>query len=253
VLRVLVADDEKLARDTITQLLAGQEDVSNIYEAENGKKALASALELKPDILFLDIEMPGMSGVEVAGLLPQGIVVIFVTAFNEYAVMAFELNAVDYLLKPFDDERFHEALNKARARVKRIGNRDYSEVGQLIQQMLDEQKKKYRDRLVIRDPGRIRLVDVQQISYISGAGNYAEIHLSEGKYVLHRETLSVLEEQLDPKIFVRIHRSTIVRRSIICELRPNEKGDYSVVLQSGEMLTLSRRNRAKLEELTNLT
>lgn len=250
-LKVLIADDEELARDTIKLLLAEQEDVNDIFEAENGKKALASALQLKPDILFLDIEMPGMSGVEVAALLPRDMVVIFVTAFNEYAVMAFELNALDYLLKPFDDERFYEALNKARARVKGIGRHDYSKVGQLIQQMIDEQKKQYRDRLVIRDPGRIRLIDVEQISYISGAGNYADIHLCDGKQILHRETLSVLEEQLDPKVFVRIHRSTIVRRTIICELRPNEKGDYTVVLQNGEMLTLSRRNRAKLEELTN--
>jgi two-component system LytT family response regulator len=251
VLKVLIADDEKLARETIRMLLAEQDDVREIYEAENGKKALALAMELKPDVLFLDIEMPGMSGVEVAKLLPEGIVVIFVTAFNEYAVAAFELNAVDYLLKPFDDERFYEALNKVRARVESVGNKDYSKVGQLLQKMLDEQENQYKRRVIIRDPGRIRLIDVDQINYISGAGNYAEIHLREGRHVLHRETLSVLEEQLDPKVFVRIHRSTIVRRSIICELRPNDKGDYSVVLESGEMLTLSRRNRAKLEELTN--
>ena len=251
-LNVLIADDEPLARETIKMLLAEQVDIDEIYEAGDGNQTLALASKHKPHIIFLDIEMPGMSGIELAKHLPPESVVIFATAYNEHAVTAFELNAIDYLLKPFDDERFFTALERARGRLKEEQQEDYAKISEIIQQMLTEQQKPYRERLVIRDPGRIRLVDVEQINYITGAGNYyAEIHLSDGKQVLHRETLSALEEQLDPSIFVRIHRSSIVRRSCICELRPNDKGDYSVILQSGEVLTLSRRNRAKLEELTH--
>lgn len=250
-LKVLVADDESLARETVKMLLQTLEGVDQIFEAADGKKALALAEQHHPELVILDIEMPGISGIELAKLLPEECVVVFATAYNEFAVAAFELNAVDYILKPFDDERFFQAVEKARKKIGEKTGQDYSKISNMIQQMLTEQNKPYRERLVIRDPGRIRLIDVGQIHYITGAGNYAEVHLSDGKQVLHRETLSALEEQLDPSQFVRIHRSSIVRRSCISELRPNDKGDYSVILQSGEVLTLSRRNRDKLDELTH--
>lgn len=250
-LSILIADDENLARETIKVLLRDEIDIADIYEAEDGNQALSMVNELKPNVVFLDIEMPGISGVEIAKHVPPESVIIFVTAYNEHAVEAFELSAIDYILKPYDDERFYKALERARAKISEERHEDYSKLSEIIQQMLTEQQKPYRERLVIRDPGRIRLIDVSQINFISGAGNYAEIHLNDGKHILHRETLSTLEEQLDPQEFVRIHRSSIVRRSAITELRPNDKGDYSVILQSGEVLTLSRRNRAKLDELTH--
>lgn len=250
-LNVLIADDEHLARETIKLLLKDQDDITNVYEAEDGNQALLLANEFKPNVVFLDIEMPGISGIQLAKHIPSDCVIIFATAYNEHAVEAFELNALDYILKPFDDDRFYLALDRARQKIKDDHQQDYSKLSELIQQMASEQPRRYRERLVIRDPGRIRLVDVTHIDYITGAGNYAEIHLSDGKTVLHRETLSTLEDQLDPAEFVRIHRSSIVRRSVITELRPNDKGDYSVFLQNGEVLTLSRRNRAKLDELTN--
>lgn len=250
-LKVLIADDEALARATLKSLLVDATEVGEIYEADNGKQALELYEQFRPEIVFLDIEMPGLSGIEVAKQLPAHCVIVFATAFNEHAVTAFELNAIDYLLKPFDDDRFHNSLEKAMKRVRENHVEDYAKVSHLIQQMLNEQQTQFKDRLVIRDPGRIRLIDVEQISYIIGAGNYAELHLHDGKQILHRETLSTLDTQLDPAVFVRIHRSSIVRRSSIVELRPNEKGDYSVVLKSGDVLTLSRRNRAKLDELTH--
>lgn len=249
--KVLVADDESLARETIKLLLSEQHEIAEVIEAADGNEALQLAELHHPQIVFLDIEMPGMSGIELAKRLPEDCVVVFATAFNEYAVTAFELNAIDYLLKPFEDERFYAALERAKQRFKEDKQQDYSKISEAIQHILNGQNKTYRERLVIRDPGRIRLVDVDHIDYITGAGNYAEIHLQDGKQVLHRETLSALEEQLDPSTFVRIHRSSIVRRSCISELRPNDKGDYSVILHNGEVLTLSRRNRAKLEELTH--
>ena len=250
-LNVLIADDETLARETVKMLLRTLEDVNEIYEAADGRQALQLAEEHRPQLVILDIQMPVISGIELAGQLPPECVVIFATAYNEFAVEAFELSAIDYILKPFDDERFYKAVEKARAKIGDSSGQDLSKISNIIQQMMGEQQKPYRERLVIRDPGRIRLIDVDQIQYITGAGNYAEVHLSDGKQVLHRETLSALEKQLDPAQFVRIHRSSIVRRSCITELRPNDKGDYSVILQNGEVLTLSRRNRDKLDELTH--
>lgn len=250
-LKVLIADDEYLARETVKLLLKSAPDVVEIYEAEDGNQALVLANQYQPDIVILDIEMPGISGIELAKHLPKDSIVIFATAYTEHALDAFEINAIDYILKPFDDERFFMAFDRAREKRKDDEIQDYSKISEMIQQMALEKQKQYRARLVIRDPGRIRLIDVDQIDYITGAGNYAEIHLSDGSHMLHRETLSALEEQLDPAVFVRIHRSSIVRRSCISELRPNDKGDYSVILQNGDVLTLSRRNRTKLDELTN--
>lgn len=250
-LNVLIADDEHLARETIKILLGSQSDVDNVYEAEDGNQALLMANEYKPNLVFLDIEMPGISGLQLAKHIPDDCVIVFATAYNEHAVEAFELNAIDYILKPFDDERFYRALERARQKVKEEHQQDFSVLSEIIQNIVVDRPTNYKERLVIRDPGRIRLIDVDKINFITGAGNYAEIHLLDGKHILHRETLSMLEEQLDPHKFVRIHRSSIVRRSAIIELRPNDKGDYSVILQSGEVLTLSRRNRAKLEELTS--
>ncbi len=250
-LKVLIADDEHLARETVKLLLKNIPDVEDIYEAEDGNQALIIANEYQPDIVVLDIEMPGLSGIELAKHLPKKSIIIFATAYTEHAIDAFEINAIDYILKPFDDERFFVAFDRAREKRKDEDRQDYSKISEIIEKMAIDKQKQYRERLVIRDPGRIRLIDVEQIDYITGAGNYAEIHLADGSHMLHRETLSALENQLDPSIFVRIHRSSIVRRSCISELRPNDKGDYSVILKNGTVLTLSRRNRAKLEELTN--
>ncbi|MCC2617887.1 LytTR family DNA-binding domain-containing protein [Aestuariibacter halophilus] len=250
-LKVLIADDEGLARDTVKLLLEEQSDIGMVLEAEDGLQARDMVIQHQPDIVILDIEMPGLSGIDVAREIPSSSIVIFATAYNEHAVAAFELNAIDYLLKPFEDERFFRALERARTKYRENHQQDYAKISNALQGLLAEQHQPFKTRLVIREPGRIRLVDVDQIEFITGAGNYAEIHLLDGKQVLQRETLTTLETQLDPEVFVRIHRSSIVRRSAVTELRPNDKGDYSVILRSGEVLTLSRRNRSKLEELTH--
>lgn len=245
-------DDETLARENIKSLLKNQSDINNVFEAENASMALEVAELHQPDIIFLDIQMPGQSGIELAEKLPSKSVIIFATAYDQHAITAFDLNAVDYLLKPFNDERFFDALHRARKELLNQGTTDFKQVNELIQQMKAQEDSPYKTRLVIKDPGRIRLIDVEQINFISGAGNYAEIHLFDDKPILHRETLSVLESQLDPKLFIRIHRSSIVRRSSVCELRPNENGDYMVLLKCGTKLALSRRSKAKLDELTSV-
>jgi two-component system LytT family response regulator len=245
-LRVLIVDDEMLSRKTIKLLIAGQSDPCEILEAQDGNQALAMTIRHQPQLIFLDIEMPGMSGIELAKQLPEKCVVIFVTAYNEYAVMAFEVNAIDYLLKPFDDERFTQAFAKAKQQIAENFNREYAIIAESIENIRAEQHKYYRKRLVIKDLGRIRLIDVCQIDYITGAGNYAQMHMREGGEVLHRETLTNLEAQLDPDIFVRIHRSSIVRKSGIKELKINESGDYKVILTCGKALAMSRGNYEKL-------
>ncbi|WP_395340059.1 LytR/AlgR family response regulator transcription factor [Ningiella sp. W23] len=250
-LKVLVADDESLARDTVKLLLSQIPYVGEVIEASNGNEALALSHQALPDIAILDIEMPGASGLELAQHLPKKCVVIFATAHNDYALKAFELSAADYVLKPYEDGRFLQAFERATERFHQRGMQHYPILQDALSKSADTEKHNYRDRLVIRDTGRIRLIDVDNIHYIRGAGNYAELHLSDDSTVLHRETLCTLEEQLDPSCFVRIHRSSIVRRNKIVELRPNDKGDYLVLLENGDTLTLSRRNRTKLEEITH--
>jgi two-component system LytT family response regulator len=249
--KVLVADDEKIARNIITLLLADQPEIGIVEEAKDGIQVLEKVKLNRPDILFLDIQMPGFSGIELAEKLDPRIVVVFVTAYDEYAIAAFKLNATDYLLKPFVDERFYSAWHRATQKVKNSEESDYSHLGELIDLLKGEHQQGYKTRLFVKEMGRIKLVDIDQINFISGAGNYAELHLLDGTVVLHRETLSVLEQQLDPEVFIRLHRSTIARRVSIEELRPNEKGDYTVFLKSGDKLTLSRRNKSKLHELLN--
>lgn len=248
-LKVLVADDEQIARHIITLLLSSQNDIAQVEEARDGTEALVKISQNPPDIVFLDMQMPGFSGIELAKKLDPRIVIVFVTAHDEYAIDAFKLNATDYLLKPFEDERFFTALERARAKVRARCETDYTRLADLLNLSQEEQGHPYKSRLVVKEPGRIRLIAVEQINFIAGAGNYAELHLFDDKVVLHRETLSTLETQLDPEVFTRIHRSTIVRRTSVRELRPNDKGDYIVLLKTGEALTLSRRNKDKLAEL----
>jgi two-component system LytT family response regulator len=247
--KVLIADDERIAREIIKLLLKEQLDIIEVLEAKDGNQALEYAHQHQPDIVFLDIQMPGKSGVQLAEKLPSSCSIIFVTAYDKYAVEAFELCAIDYLLKPFPDSRFYNALDKARRDQLDKKQSDHTQASQLLGYLNDEQGKEYKTRLIVKEPGRIRFIEVEHINYVAGAGNYAEVHLFNGTCILHRETMTNLESQLNPYEFVRIHRSSLVRTTSICELKPNDKGDYSIVLKSGETLTLSRRNKAKLVDL----
>ncbi len=247
-LKVLVADDERIARNIISLLLKKMPDVGEVIEAEDGNQALEAVTTHNPDIIFLDIQMPGQTGIQLAEKLTPDNVVIFITAYDEYAVNAFELSAVDYLLKPFEDKRFFEAMERAKRQLSSQDESQSKDLETLVKYALSERQSAYKSRLVVKEPGRIRLLDIKQINYIAGAGNYAEVHLFDGTMVLHRETLTTLEQQLDSAVFARIHRSTIVRRNSIVELRPNDKGDYSVLLKNGAELTLSRRNKHKLAD-----
>lgn len=247
-LKILVADDEPLARESIAALLDKDGGEYQVFLANDGEQALELAWQERPQLLFLDIQMPGATGIEVAAELPPETVVVFTTAYDEYAVKAFELNAIDYLLKPFKNARLFEALGKAKRQIDEQAYLDQRAINALSKD-LNASNSGFKDRIVIREPKRVRFVDVSTVKYISGAGNYAELHLYNGGSILYRETLSNLEAVLDPKDFRRIHRSTIVRLSSVAELQPNYQGDYTVLLNSGEQLMLSRRYKDKLQDI----
>ena len=247
--RVLVADDEPVAREIIKLLLKEQPYVTEVFEAKDENQVLEYVNKYQPDIIFLDMEMLGKLGIQLAEKLPPSCAIIFVTAYDKYAVEAFELSAIDYLLKPFPEHRFYTALDKARKHLHENKQSDQTKTNQLLGRLPDEKGQEYKNRLIVKEPGKIHFLEVEQINYIAAAGNYAEVHLLNGTCILHRETLANLEAQLDPSQFVRIHRCSLVRTINICELKPNDKGEYSVVLKSGDTLTLSRRNKTKLSEL----
>ncbi len=241
--KILVADDEPLARDSIKALLQKEDDNLEVHEAQNGEQALEIAWLEKPDLVFLDVQMPGVSGVEVAQELPAGTLVIFTTAYDEYAVKAFELNALDYLLKPFKNIRFFEAYEKAKEKFTALNLQSAAAESD------SDAQQPFKTRLVIKEPKRVRVVEVEQIKYITGAGNYVELHLFNGNTLLYRETMAKLESHLDTSEFRRIHRSTIIRLSTITELQPNYQGDYTVLLDNGEQLILSRRYKENVSDL----
>ncbi|WP_100658166.1 LytR/AlgR family response regulator transcription factor [Alteromonas flava] len=248
-INVLVVDDEPLARQAVVGLLSECAPIGHIFQASSGSEALLVAAQHEVHLAFLDMQMPGMTGIALARELPSDCVRIFITAFDQFAIPTFEVDALDYILKPFTNDRFKQALDKALSAL--AVDLTVTTVGEsTVSHTPVAAVGHYKTRLVVRDPGRIRLVDVATINYITGAGNYAELHLNDGKTVLHRETMTNLESQLDPEHFIRIHRSSIVRRTYVAELRPNDKGDYTVILSEGELLTLSRRNRDKIEALT---
>lgn len=248
--KVLVVDDEQLARQNLTTLLSQCEETLQVFEARDGKDALKQVAQCKPDIVFLDIEMPGLSGIDVATQISNDCLVVFVTAYDQYAVNAFELNAIDYLLKPYDDERFMRTWEKVKERVIQQPAIDFEQFSKLFDVMMQEREQRYKSRLVVKDPGRIRLLDVAEVNYVQGAGNYVEIHMADGRKLLHRETMNALANQLNPMEFVRVHRSSIVRVSYIKELIPNERGDYCIRLNNDVELTVSRANKHRLLQIT---
>lgn len=248
-IRTLLADDEPLARERLRTLLADAPGFQVIAEAEDGDRAVEAILTLDPDLVFLDIAMPGLDGfgvVETVGPA-QMPVLVFVTAYDEHALRAFEVHAVDYLLKPFDRERFTATLRKARAAVeqRRAGER-LRTVEALLQEMRPQ--RGYPQRLAVKQDGKIVFVVVRDIDWIDAAGNYVRLNTREGSFKL-RETLSGIEERLDPERFVRIHRSTIVQVERIREIEPVKSGELRLRLEGGQRLTVSRSHRERVERL----
>lgn len=247
-IRALIVDDEPLARERIRSLLRREADFEIAAEAADGAKAIAAIRKLQPDLVFLDAQMPQGGGFDVldaigAAKMP---LVIFVTAYDQYALRAFDVHALDYLLKPFDRERFQAALRRVRAHIE---SRD-TDVNRRLLALLEERRsaRKYVDRLAIRATGRITFLRADEIDWIEAAGNYVRLNAGKESHLL-RETMQSLESQLDPQKFMRIHRGIIVNVERIRELQPTEHGDYTVTLRSGARLTLSRSFRDRLKQL----
>ncbi len=254
-LEVLIVDDEPLARRRIRDLLAAESDVEIVGECKNGKEAVASIETRKPDLVFLDVQMPDLDGFGVLDAVdPERLpAVIFVTAYDEYAVKAFEVHALDYILKPFDRERFRAALDRARAQlVERSaagagGDRPLD--ARLVSLLEELQGRKDRlDRLVIKSGGRVFFLRTGEIDWIEAAGNYVELHVGKDSHLL-RETMNNLGGRLDPELFLRIHRRLIVNLERIRQLEGVSHGEYIVVLKDGTRLNSSRGYREGLQRL----
>lgn len=247
-IQALIVDDEPLARQRLRALLAEEDAVEVVGECADGVEALQAIRERAPDLVFLDVQMPALDGFGVLEQLPADElpVVIFVTAYDRYAIRAFEVHALDYLLKPFDRERFHKAVERARSRLRQPRAAD---VDPQMLALLDDVKsgRKTLERLVIKSAGRVYFLRTDELDWIEAAGNYLRLHVGSDTHLL-RETMNNLESRLDPERFLRVHRSTIVNIERIKELQPWFHGDYMVILKDGTQLPLSRSHRQKLQD-----
>jgi two-component system LytT family response regulator len=246
-IRTLVVDDEPIARSRVVSLLKHEEDIEVIGEYSSGRQALSAIESLSPDLLFLDIQMPEIDGLDLArSLKVSGMpAVVFVTAYDEYALRAFEVHALDYLLKPFSAERFRSALGHARAHVssRRTGATapNKTETAATASEVPGP-----RARLMIKSSGRIHFVRMADIDWCEASGNYVRVHVGNQEHLV-RDTMGHLESELDPVQFVRIHRSTIVNVDRIQEMHSSFNGEYVVLLRNGTRLTLSRGYRDTIQ------
>jgi two-component system LytT family response regulator len=239
-IRAVIVDDEELGRDRIQSLLGLQPDVEIVAVCPDGASAVETIDRAQPDLVFLDVQMPGMDGFEVVenldpARLPE---VVFVTAHDGHAIRAFEIHALDFLLKPFDQTRFEKALERARAQiVAKKGPVIDSRLTQLLEELREE--RKYPERLIVKSSGRVFFVRTEEIDWVEASGNYVKIHTKSEAHLL-RESMKNMEAKLDPKTFVRIHRSAIVNIDRIKELEPWFHGEYIVIMRDGTRLTASR-------------
>jgi two-component system LytT family response regulator len=248
-IRVMIVDDEPLARERLRGMVADEPDLNLIAECVNGEDAVATIRDQRPDVVFLDVQMPKLDGFGVLEKLgPEATppVTIFVTAYDQYALKAFEVHAQDYLLKPFDRERFRTAVGHARQQLQR---REATRINDKLASLLadvQQPRNKPLDRIMVKSAGRIYFLRLEEIDWIEAAGNYVRLHSGQDEHLL-RETMNGLESKLDGQKFLRIHRSTIVNLERVQELQPLFHGDYVVILKNGTQLTMSRNYREKLQ------
>ena len=247
-IKVLVADDEPLARERLASLLSQEADIEMVGQARDGEEAITAIHDDTPDLVFLDVQMPQMNGFDVIEAVgtDKMPLVIFVTAYDQHALKAFQVRALDYLLKPFDRERFRDALSRARKQLDRDENGDLGRrLLALVKDLRRDQPKS--DRLVVKSGGRLFFLRADEIDWVEAAGNYVRLHVGPASHLL-RETMNAIEGRLDPEKFFRIHRSRIVNMERIQELQPWLNGEYAVLLRTGTRLTLSRGYREKLQD-----
>jgi len=249
-LRVLIVDDEPLARGILREMLAERADIAIAGECGDGLSAVKALQELQPDLLLLDVQMPKLDGFEVLELIGTSIPVIFITAFDSYAMRAFEVHAVDYLLKPFTQERLDTAIERARQRLSvsaSVAQQDRTVTGAELA-AAGRGPATYAERIVARDGVRVHILPVDKLDYVEAQEDYIALH-TEGKSILKQQTMSSIEAALDPKRFVRIHRGFLVNIERIVRVEPYSANSRIVVLQGGQQLPVSRTGYARLEEV----
>jgi two-component system LytT family response regulator len=249
-LTTLIVDDEPLAREGLRLLLSKDSEVSAIREARDGREAVAAIREWHPDLVFLDVQMPEMEGFAVvraigAQSMPE---VVFVTAHDQYALQAFEMNALDYLLKPVIEERFIRALSRAKDRIRANAAADSHQ--QIIGLLETITPRSYPKRIAVRSAGKTVFLDVRDLDWIGGAENYVELHSGRDSYLLH-VTMNAIEKSLDPGIFLRVHRSIIVNCERIKEMQPGAHGEYIITLRDGMRLQSGRTYAERLRALSS--
>jgi two-component system LytT family response regulator len=243
-IRAVIVDDEELARQVIREMLKPHAEIEVVAECANGFDAVRSVAELKPDLIFLDIQMPKLDGFEVLELIGNDFAVIFATAYDEHALRAFEVHAVDYLLKPFRAERFNEALLRGKERIgKKMPAAAPEELAAAARG-----RGQYVERIVVKDGTRVQIIPVAKLDYAEAQDDYVAL-ASVGKKYLKQQTISSLEASLDPKSFVRVHRSYLVNLERVTRLEPYGKDTHVVILSDGARLPVSRAGYARLKEL----
>ena len=265
-LRALIVDDEKLARDRLRRFLRSDPQIEIIGECDGGQSAIATILTELPDIVFLDIQMPETTGFDVITALKAGGLssrrmpaIVFVTAYDQYAVEAFEVHALDYIVKPFDAARVRDALEHVKEHAARTGDLYSARIAALIDQLdarssrlEDESAKRWQERIAVKSRDRIVFVNAASIDWIESAGNYLRLHTGDKSHLI-RESLSALTTRLDPSMFVRIHRRVIVNIERVREMQPWFAGDWIVILRSGTQLRMSRNYRELIERARGTT
>jgi two-component system LytT family response regulator len=244
-MRVLIVDDEPLARRGLALRLKRFSDLEVVGECEDGASAVQQILDLVPDLVLLDVQMPGLDGFEVLNALPKDKMpqVIFVTAYDEHAIRAFEVHAVDYLLKPVTEERLAAAIDHAEKSMRGVSAQRSAN---LISKLLEDQRPKYLARFISKTGSRICIVQQEQVLWIAAAGDYAELHTRNSVHLI-RETMDTLAQNLDPGQFIRVHRSTIVRLNQILELQIRDNGEFDVRLRDGSQHRCSRTYAKSIE------
>jgi two-component system LytT family response regulator len=242
ILHAIIVDDEPLARQIMREYAAMQPGLEIVAECANGFEAVKAVAEHDPDIVFLDIQMPKLDGFEVLELIDRNRAIVFATAYDEYAIRAFEVHAADYLLKPFTPERFAAAVEKAREQLAARDTKRYDAIS------ADTAAARPLDRILVRDGAKVHVIDIDAIDYVEAQDDYVAFH-SGDKRVLKQQTLSDLEKKLDPSKFVRIHRSTILNIARLARLELYAKDSYVAILQGGKQLPVSRSGYAKLRQM----
>jgi two-component system LytT family response regulator len=246
-IRAIIADDEELSRRLIREYLSGEPDIEIVAECGNGFETVKAVAEQRPDLLFLDVQMPKLDGFEVLELIGAEVAVVFVTAFDQYAMKAFDAAAIDYLLKPFDLARFRSALDRVRKASGRIAPGGAAELKQAARA-----PGQYASRIVVKDGSRVHVIPANQIDYIEAQDDYVAL-FSGGKPYLKQQTISSIESSLDPANFVRVHRSYIVNLERISKIEPYTKDTRIAVLSGGAQVPVSRAGFMRLKELMEKT